>query len=335
MQLYASDLSSLSVSVALATYNGEQYIEEQLQSILEQSLSPMEIVICDDASNDNTFEVLQSYKALDVIRLHRNDLNLGFIKNFEKAISLCKGDVIVLCDQDDVWFPDRLKRIVQLFSEDPSCGLVVTDAIVVDQSLAPMGFSVYSRYSKPDFLPDRTLSSLIKKTQVLGCTVAFRVKFLPYVLPISTQLWGHDHWIVFILGVISRLRMIDEPLMYYRRHINNAGNAAPLENRIDRAIRRMYHNLSLQAYQRDFQRWTDMLDHLESLRGKISTDFSVSDLEKGILQVRKRQQFTGYRLQMRKRHRVFRVLPAFRLLLNGDYARYTPGIRTLFKDIIA
>jgi glycosyltransferase involved in cell wall biosynthesis len=107
------------LSVALCTYNGTQYLQEQLDSIAAQTKLPDELVICDDRSSDNTVEIIKlfSSKVSFPVHLHINEINLRTIKNFEKAISLCTGDIIVLSDQDDVWKPCKTERILRCFQK--------------------------------------------------------------------------------------------------------------------------------------------------------------------------------------------------------------------------
>lgn len=327
----------LTLSVALATYNGEQFLQEQLDGIARQTCPPTEIVVCDDVSTDATVDILQDFQGMfpEVVRFHRNVSNLGFIKNFEQAISLCTGDIIALSDQDDVWLPGKLEKIAQVFLKSPEYGMVFTDAMVTDARLTPLGYTIYSRHGKLDLRADKTIPSLIHKTNIKGCTMAFRSKFRKYVLPISTELWGHDHWITFTMAVISRIHMVDKPLMLYRRHRRSSGNDPLLEKRIRPTVGQMYNNLSKEAYQRDYKRWLDMLGHLETLRGKGGTDFSKDSLEDGIVQTRNRVRFAEKRLLLRKKRRLSRVVQAASLLLDGEYNKYGRGARTLVKDLAA
>ena len=117
---------SLKVSVALCTYNGARYIFAQIESIFKQTLPPDEIIICDDGSNDGTPEIIGDIigapRDID-IQLIKNDINLGYVRNFEKAVGLCTGDVIFLSDQDDIWFPERIELMVKPFAENNDIGL--------------------------------------------------------------------------------------------------------------------------------------------------------------------------------------------------------------------
>ena len=103
------------ISIAMTTYNGEKYLAEQLDSILSQTHTDWELIICDDCSTDSTWQILQEYAQKDSrIKIYKNEQNLGFKKNFEKAIGLCTGDYIALSDQDDVWFPEHLSLLYSI-----------------------------------------------------------------------------------------------------------------------------------------------------------------------------------------------------------------------------
>jgi glycosyltransferase involved in cell wall biosynthesis len=122
------------ISVALCTYNGERFLARQLASIQQQTRTPDELVVCDDCSTDSTIEILKDFAASAgfPVRIIRNEQNLGFVANFEQAIRLCQGDLIALCDQDDIWYPTRLERSQQEFAAHPEAGLVFSDADVMD-----------------------------------------------------------------------------------------------------------------------------------------------------------------------------------------------------------
>ena len=331
-----STIPSLSMSVAIATYNGAKYIQEQIDSILAQTHLPDEIVICDDASTDTTVAQLAAYqqKFPGLFRIYRNETNLGHIHNFEKAISLCQGEIIALSDQDDAWLPHKLARMVDVFQRNPQCGLVFSDAEVTNQDLQPKHFTVYSRYIKPDLRPGKTVQSFAHKIHLLGCTSAFRTKYLPYLLPITSNAWGHDHWIVFVLSVISQLCIIDEPLMLYRRHTGHAGNAGAWEENLVQIAARKYKNLSKPDCELSRQKWQDMLQHLLLLRKQNSASIPIQTLEDAITQVRASIAFAEHRMAMRQKMPLLRLLPALHLFTRGDYTKHSAGIKTLVRDLI-
>lgn len=123
------------LSVALCSYNGSKYIAEQLWSILRQTRLVNEVVVCDDGSGDNTIEIIEHIKqqAPIDIRIYQNESNLGVRANFQKAVNLCKGDIIFLSDQDDIWYPHKVKTIVNWFETQPNKSVVFTNADLIDE----------------------------------------------------------------------------------------------------------------------------------------------------------------------------------------------------------
>src|SRR5437763_17010761 len=133
-------------SVAMCTHNGAPFVEEQLKSISSQSRLPDEVIVCDDCSHDETARIVERFSEVAPfpLRLIVNSTNFGVVKNFEQAISLCTGDIIALCDQDDVWQPTKLARIETAFDESPAAGLVFMDAELIDEQLRPTGRSLWA-----------------------------------------------------------------------------------------------------------------------------------------------------------------------------------------------
>ena len=138
----------LSLSIALATYNGERYISEQLRSITCQTRLPDELVISDDASSDATQAIIKSFaqNAPFPIRIVENSERVGSTGNFESAIRLCSGDIIFLCDQDDVWYSNKIALVEERFVNNPDVGAVFTDADVVDENLRMSGRKLWSTF---------------------------------------------------------------------------------------------------------------------------------------------------------------------------------------------
>jgi glycosyltransferase involved in cell wall biosynthesis len=198
--------AGVKISVALCTYNGARYLQEQLDSIQSQSRLPDEVVICDDASQDDTRQLLDAFaqRAPFPVRLYFNEVNLGYTKNFEQAIGYCSGDVIVLCDQDDVWHPDKLQCIETAMGQDADAGLIFTDADIIDGDSQPLDYRLwqcadFSEQRLHLFSEGRAVEALINQNAVTGATMAFRSRFRDLVLPIP--IGGpliHDWWIALI-----------------------------------------------------------------------------------------------------------------------------------------
>src|SRR5215210_4863730 len=133
------------VSVAMGTYNGAAHIRQQLDSIATQTRLPDELVVSDDNSRDRTLDEARTFAQTAPFTVHvfANDRTLGSRKNFERAISLCSGDLIACCDQDDIWLPDKLRAGQSVLESAPGTGLVFTDAHMVDETLRPLGYRLW------------------------------------------------------------------------------------------------------------------------------------------------------------------------------------------------
>ena len=216
----------MNLSIALCTYNGAVYLKEQLESIVAQTRTPDELVISDDQSTDDTLRLSEEFAATASfpVRLSVNESNLGTAKNFEKAIGLCRGDVIVLSDQDDVWHGDKLESVERIFEAKPQLSLVFSNAEIVDETLRLFDVTLFDwvhfdcrkqRLVKSG----RALDLQLRENLVLGATVAFRANLKDLVLPISGN--GplvHDGWIVLLIAAVGEIDFINRPLMKYRQH---------------------------------------------------------------------------------------------------------------------
>lgn len=206
------------ISVAMISYQGAKYIEEQLDSILEQLGAEDEVVISDDGSTDGTREILQAYQARDTrIRLLEGP-KAGVKANVENVLRACEGAYIFLADQDDIWMPKKVERVMATF-EEKQAGLVIHDAIVTDGACKEVVLeSFYSLKGSGS----GTLKNIWRNTYI-GCCMAFKRDLLKEILPIPSYIEMHDQWI----GVINDMLglgtcFIPDKLLKYRRHGNNA-----------------------------------------------------------------------------------------------------------------
>ncbi len=213
-------------SIAMCTYNGEKYICEQLESIIGQTLPPDEIVICDDCSKDRTVQVvretLQGWAGN--WRLVCNEKNLGFRKNFEKAISLCRGDIIYLSDQDDVWDPRKIEIMDEVFREHPEAVTVWHDAELVDASLQPLYPSFWKntlRFDYQKFLRG-DYSHVMGENAMQGSACAFRREVFERAAPFPIEA-NHDEWLLLISLLLGKVIPIPQVLMKYRQADNVIG----------------------------------------------------------------------------------------------------------------
>lgn len=213
------------ISVALCTYNGEKYIQQQLDSIFSQSLSVDEVVICDDCSNDSTCSILESYATkFPQVRLIKNETNIGFRKNFEKALIECRGDFIFFSDQDDIWDKDKVRICVSYLNETGKLG-VYTDGLLVDQDGNWVGETLFSRlllvpYIEKSILDNHEFELLcLRGNHVTGATLAITKAAKSLLLPFRTsEHFLHDMWVAVMLSSLDKLGRIDKPLISYRIH---------------------------------------------------------------------------------------------------------------------
>lgn len=215
----------MKISVALCTYNGAAHLQQQLDSIAVQTRPPDELVVCDDASTDETRLILEQFaaKAEFDVKLFMNERNLGLLRNFELAIGKCSGDVIALSDHDDVWEPEKLERFEGVFLDEPQTGLVFSDAILTDDRLTPTGWKLwdmtFKQRDRKRFLKGKALEVLLEYNVVTGAAMAFRSKFCDAILPFPALTdFIHDGWISLVIATRSGIRFIDKPLLLYRQH---------------------------------------------------------------------------------------------------------------------
>ncbi len=212
----------------MATHNGAKYLQEQLDSFVAQTRRPDELIVCDDVSSDETVQILQTFAHVAPFRMGIvcNESNLGYSKNFEKAISLCTGDLIFLSDQDDVWFSGRIEMIEREFVAQPRTWVIVNDAAITDEGLQGTGLTVAGQVQSAG-LPNEAL--------LLGCCIAFRSQLKPLVIPVPLAIGGHDGWINTLGRTLQCRTFIPEILQYYRRHATNTSEW--LTTRTSRASR--------------------------------------------------------------------------------------------------
>ena len=206
------------ISVCMAVFNGERYLKQQLQSILSQLRKYDEIVIVDDASTDTSLQLI--YNLQDSrIRVIQNLENQGVISSFATALQNSEGDVIFLSDQDDIWLPKKVQKILEVFQKQSDITLVTSDAQLINEEgeiIAPSFFSLRGQFI------DHLLPNLMKN-KYHGCTLAFRKELLKKVLPFPDDIPMHDSWIGLVNHLYGETIYLEEPLLQYRIHNYNTG----------------------------------------------------------------------------------------------------------------
>lgn len=218
------------LSVAMCTFNGERYIADQLNSIVRQILPVHEIIICDDQSSDNTLNIIKDFALLNtniLFKIIRNDHKLGVTKNFEKAISLCSGDIIFLSDQDDIWNSDKTLRIIDAFNNNPQIGLVCSNANLIDcNGVKKTIHTLFDACGLRQLLPlwkngfQFEIENVIQR--LLGATFGIRREFAQLCLPFNLDIPNyHDGQIAMFAICENNCYIIDDCLIQYRIHKEN------------------------------------------------------------------------------------------------------------------
>ncbi|MBR1778909.1 MAG: glycosyltransferase family 2 protein [Clostridia bacterium] len=222
------------VSVAIAIFNGGEYLNEQLDSILVQLDKCDEIIASIDASSDDSLEILQEYAKKDNRVKVIEGANAGAIKNFEKAILNCTGDYIFLSDQDDIWLAGKVSKVKDCLKNE-DIDLVLHDAKVADENLKVTCESFFRlKGSKPGILRN------ILKNSYMGCCMAFKGSLKGEILPFPSDIPMHDQWIGLIAEKYGKVKFLDEALVIYRRH---RGNISSLERADFRTMLRWRYNI--------------------------------------------------------------------------------------------
>jgi glycosyltransferase involved in cell wall biosynthesis len=232
-------MSRTRVSVAMATYNGERFIHEQLESLLAQTLLPSEIVITDDRSSDATVSIIHEVLSDEVCRsrgitlvVRVNEKNLGPGGNFQHAISLCTADIIALADQDDVWFPQKLEVLVGMLEADPSLLLAHSDARLIDARGQRLSLSLsqglaMTSEEKHALESGDSLPAILKRNLVTGTTAVFRRELGELAFRDST-IDLHDGRLAIVASLMDSLLFSPKELVGYRQHDGNQIGGKPL-----------------------------------------------------------------------------------------------------------
>lgn len=214
------------ISVAMATYNGEKYIAEQLESICRQQQKADEVIIVDDCSKDHTVAIIQDYMRRYPecnIRFFANETNLGYKRNFQKAMSLCEGDIIFLCDQDDIWKEDKVEVLVKILETYDNVSLVSSSFVQIDGdgNIVSGNRSAYQRKLKQEELVSVPLEDLIFHNISQGCAMALKKEIRDLYLKFFVEELPHDWLINVIAAMRKKCYYLNSPMFYYRIHDEN------------------------------------------------------------------------------------------------------------------
>lgn len=213
------------ISIALCTYNGEEFLKELMDSLLAQSYKNIEIVIVDDCSTDQTIAIIHDYARIhDHIRLIRNEQNLGYNKNFEKALQHCQGVFLAPCDQDDIWHKDKIKMQVERIGTNE---LLYHDSAFIDSSGNAMNLKISDKFN---FYKGSGPEPFLFMNCVSGHSILMKTALLKDVLPFP-QGFHYDQWIAFVAANKGSIDFIDQCLVQYRQHRKNSTDILALRTK--------------------------------------------------------------------------------------------------------
>jgi glycosyltransferase involved in cell wall biosynthesis len=320
----------MTVSIALCTYNGEKFLEEQLESFTHQTRFPDEIVICDDHSTDMTIQIVESFQksAPFDVRIYINPSRLGSTKNFERAISLSMGDVIFLSDQDDWWYPEKISTILKCFEgkNRGKYGELFSDAEIVDETLNFQNRNLwesigFDKKIRTNFAKGNAISILLKNNIVTGATMAFDANYKDLLLPIP-EVWVHDAWISLLLAYTSNLHMIEQSLIKYRRHgFQQIGVRRPsFPRKVEKAIKNKGD-----FYFHEAEQFKLLYERLLENQSKIIDPSLLELLREKINHLETRAHMRNYDMS--------RIAIPMKELISGRYHKYSLGWNSFFKDL--
>jgi glycosyltransferase involved in cell wall biosynthesis len=323
-------MSNPSISVAMTTFNGARYLGEQLTSLSCQTVKPLELVVCDDGSTDETAAILQSFSALAPfpVRIFQNAERLGYPQNFIKAASLCKGSLIAFCDQDDIWNDNKLSVVSEHFMQS-------------DDLLVAHDFCVFfeNRHRLiPSYFRNLARSGLLPVVNLKGCTLTLRRELIELVdWPPPQSRWSHDMWICFTALLLEKRGYIKQSLVRHRIHGNNTSGWLPGGKATLRRLVRRFRlppftsSTDLDAFIAQFVGPTDFVAYRDAVQqcGSAMTD---DQRQRALSGLAKRQAICDFISSEAYMHPVQRTLGAIYLFLRRAY-RNGDGMLGLAQDI--
>ena len=301
----------------MCTYNGACHLTEQLESIATQTQQPGELIICDDGSTDETVLQIKKFsrKVSFPVRLYCNANKLGPAKNFEKAIGLCEGEIIILCDQDDVWQPEKVEKICRVLNSHPGACYAFSDAQIIGSQDRLSGQTLWEavRFRSSRFVGTGQMEILLKGNVVTGAGLAFRSSFCETVLPIPSC-WMHDYWIGLLGSAVSNGIAIPEKLYKYRRH----------EAQVCGWRKKSFFECFKISLVSDGEDLRDKLCKFQELIKRLqSPEITKRPVPERIDLLKQKELHLSHRAMVRSSNGIFRIRKVFTEALRGRYSRFS------------
>jgi glycosyltransferase involved in cell wall biosynthesis len=322
------EMVSMRISIAMATYNGENFLQRQLDSFLSQTRQPDELVVCDDGSSDDTLGILEHFRQVApfAVRIYRNQVNLGFTKNFEQALTKCSGDLIFFSDQDDIWFPDKVAFVVKIFLANPDKLLVIHDGRQVDGHLVAHGVTKFSQVTAAYGSPNSV---------VMGALTAVKKELLSCSLPVPDGMVGHDVWLHNIAALLDSRLVIDKELQLIVRHGANTsgwiGSSVRKINKLDLWKFELKTTPATSYGDRILMNEASQIRLNKILDGDNS--YSRKIVEKSLSHLRNEREVLRYRDRLVKSNWFKQKAMCLCMWFRGDY-QYFNGVRSFMRDLV-
>lgn len=298
------------ISIAMCTYFGERYLEQQLESLSQQTNPPFELVICDDGSTDATLSLLKEWQSRCpfTTRLFINKERLGYAANFQKALGECRGDWIAFCDQDDIWHPQKLARIHAICR--PELGIIFHNAQITQNKGSSLLWDHCGLTRR--LLQNRSgLANLLKINFAFGNTMVIRRKAIP---PAAFPFFNsHDRWLAHAVALHHPVHFLEEPLIFYRQHESQI---------IPNRVKKLSFVEKLNQIKNSYKAIEDDLGFLEELIARTETH---SLLTQKVDHLRQRIAFSQKQGLIQK---------ALSDLIKGYYHKYSNGVQGFVKDMV-
>lgn len=316
----------MTVSVAMTTCNGATYLQEQLESLALQLHPIEELVISDDCSTDSSLEICRRFasRANFTVVVLENSERVGYSNNFFRALSHCRqSDIVMFCDQDDWWYPEKVAVLTEIFQENPELLLAIHDVEFCDGDLKPVGYTKLQRmqsFGNPYF------------SYVTGMATAMRKELVDIAIPFPEgALFSYDGWVHRLAIALQAKTVTSHVLARYRRHetnvtANNSLNAASGKLRSQYVLNKS-RSSPLESIKRQDEVWTCVTERLTERYGSGDTNRAG-----GLSRASKLQSNTRWRLQVRKKRLLLRLPAVVIALFGGRYKQFS-GISSALKDL--
>lgn len=331
----------MKISVGICTHNGEKFIAEQVESILNQSMRPDEIILTDDASGDKTVEIAENLLKDSGItyKIVAHKTHQGILKNFSNCLDMCSGDIIFSCDQDDVWMKDKVESFLPYFEK--GCNFVYSNACVIDSNRNILEEDFWQCYgiafdklSKEEFC-----KLLLRHCCIAGCNMAFTKELYDQIRPIPYH-FLHDGWVAMCAPWYGEIGFVNKPLIEYRRHGKNTSGFQATDSKVAKnesdTIQKSKKNKSLfsnvyrttlpDTWFGNYHCYIANEIFYERMKEHISSEYAATLI--------RCNQFLKATLQCLPKHRVKSMFILMHQYLNGNYKMFRGNIKRLIRDLL-